>query len=74
MAEHIPLPGAPQIIVTRAFAYDLLVRWGYPPIGGFGSVDYMVFGGRNLHASTEPLTDLDQPWVRDLLDRMRKEC
>jgi hypothetical protein len=44
MAEPIAMPGAPDLIVTRGQAYDFLKAEGYPLVGGFGSVDYMVFG------------------------------
>lgn len=73
MAEPIPLPGAPQLIVTRGWAYQWLKKLGYPLVGGFGSVDYMVFGGRNLHSSPEPLTDLNEPWAVALIARMEED-
>ena len=60
--EHISLPGCPQIIVTRIWAYNWLRdTLGYDPKErGFGSIDYMAFGRREV---AEPLTDLSQPWV-----------
>jgi hypothetical protein len=64
--EHIELPGCPQIVVTRAWAY----RWlrdslGFDPKArGFASLDYLVFARRETQA---PLTDLSQPWATNLI-------
>ena len=57
MNEPISMPGCPDLIVTRAHAWHFLRSLGYQAVGGFGSVDYMVMGGRNLQASKLPLTD-----------------
>lgn len=55
MNESIPMPGFPQIIVTRGFLYQWLKACGWPPCErGFGSMDYLVFGAR---VTAEPLTD-----------------
>lgn len=44
MAEHIRLPGCPQVVCTRAFAMRWLLDAGHDPRErGFGSIDYMVF-------------------------------
>lgn len=56
MNEHIALPGAPGIVVTRHEAVTFLKKLGYPNQGGFGSIDYMVFGPRQK-ALDVPLTD-----------------
>jgi hypothetical protein len=63
MNEHIPLPGCPQIIVTRGWAYQWLKdRLGYDPSArGFASIDYLVFGRRKSVAL--PLTDLTAPHI-----------
>lgn len=56
MAEHIHLPGCPELVVTRAFAYDWLQKVGYSPSGrGFASLDYAVFHQR---PTDEELSDL----------------
>ncbi len=66
MDEHIQLPGCPQVIVTRGWAY----RWlrdnlGYDPKArGFASLDYLAFGRREV---AEPLTDLTAPHIAALL-------
>lgn len=74
MNEPIRLPGAPQVIVTRGWAYQWLKKLGYPtdPRVGWGSVDSMVFGGRNMRPVDEPLTDLSQPHIKDLIARMER--
>lgn len=68
--EHIRLPGCPDIIVTRVWAYQWLIRMGYRPIGGFGSADYMAFAGP---AESTPLTDLSDPAVRQFLSYVESE-
>lgn len=74
MAEPIRLPGAPDLVVTRDFAYSFLPKLGYPSVGGYGSVDYMVFGGRNLHPADAPLTDLTEPMAQALLATLEAAC
>jgi hypothetical protein len=76
MAEPMRLPGAPDLIVTRDWAYAWLKTLGYPLHGGFNSVDYMVFGRDVATAKrTEvlELTDLTQPWVIALITRMEAD-
>lgn len=54
--EHITLPGAPQIVVTRGTAYRFL-RYNLgldPSARGFASMDYLVFARPEVAA---PLTD-----------------
>ena len=74
MNEPIRLPGAPQVIVTRGWAYQWLKRMGYntDPKAGFASVDYMVFGGSRLRPVDEPLTDLTQPHIVNLIALMER--
>lgn len=57
MAEPMRLPGCPQLVVTRDFAYQWLKSMGYDPSGkGFGSLDWLVF----LKAPVdEALTDIE---------------
>lgn len=62
MNEHIPMPGCPQLIVTRAAAWQFLAELGYdqqPKAGTrgprFDTVDYMVMSKKPLN---EPLSDL----------------
>lgn len=67
--EHVRLPGAPQIIVTRAFVYDWAIRMGFEAQGGFASADYLAFGISTRPTVDEPLTDLTDPrWARLLAD------
>lgn len=77
MAEPMRLPGAPQVIVTRDWAYAWLKKLGYPLRGGYGSVDYMVFG-RDVASSKRmevlELTDLTQPHIVALLALMERHC
>lgn len=61
MNEHIEMVGCPQLIVTRHEAVVFLKELGYPNQGGFGSIDYMVFGPRRK-ALDLPLSD---PALRD---------
>lgn len=64
MAEHIQMPGAPDLIVTRAEAWDFLASCGYETDSRksqFGSVDYMVFNPRRA-AIDAPLSS---PEIRD---------
>jgi hypothetical protein len=70
MNEHIRLPGCPQIIVTRAFAWDWLQKVGYSPEDkGFGGLDYAVF--HQLTPCEEPLTDIAS--VADFLDAVVRD-
>lgn len=58
MGEHIPMPGCPQLIVTRSAAWRALSDMGHETDARksrFGSVDYMVFSKK---ATTEPLSDV----------------
>jgi hypothetical protein len=72
MGEHIHLPGAPELIVTRAWAYAFWQRCGRPVAnGGYDSADYLTFSGTTTDA---PLTDLTEPWAAGLLARLEKEC
>lgn len=76
MAEPIRLPGCPQLIVTRGWAYQWLKKLGYetdPRKGQFSTVDYMVFGGSRLTPVDEPLTDMTQQWVVALVARMEAD-
>ena len=68
MAEHVEMPGFPQIIVTRDFVYQFLRGCGWNPSErGFGSVDFLTF---RRAAVAEALTDEK---VRDrLLAKVRK--
>jgi hypothetical protein len=77
MDEPIRLPGAPQVIVTRGWAYQWLKGLGYPtdPRGRpFSSIDYMVFGGSRLNPVDEPLTDLTQPHIVALIAMMERHA
>lgn len=77
MDEAIRMPGCPQLIVTRGFAYQWLKRMGYPTDTRnrpFSSIDYMVFGGTRLRPCDEPLTDMDLPWVKNVLALMESHC
>jgi hypothetical protein len=71
MAEAIRLPGCPQAIVTRDWAYAWLKKMGYPLHSGFNSVDYMVFRQKPVD---EPLTDVTAPWFVSLIARMEADC
>ena len=73
MAEHIQLPGAPQIIVTRGWAYTFFRdELGYDPHArGFASLDYLVFGKR---ATEQPLTDMTIQPVRATLALMKQHA
>jgi len=71
MAESIRLPGAPQVIVTRGWAYVWLKKLGYPLQGGFASVEYMTF---RRPAEQLALTDLTSPWAVALIARMEADC
>lgn len=54
MAEHVLVPGMPQVIVTRGFLAGWLRRSGaVTDKTGYGSIDYMAFG---RHKTDEPLT------------------
>lgn len=55
MADHIEMPGFPQIIVTRHFAYQWLVACGWSQSEtGCGSLDYAIF---SKSAVSNELTD-----------------
>ena len=76
MNEQIPMPGFPQIIVTRGFAHQWLRAHGWDESEhGYGSLDYSIFQTR---ATSEPLTDpaerdryLNDPGVSSGLSRNR---
>jgi hypothetical protein len=76
MAEPIRLPGCPDVIVSRGWCYQWLKNMGYPLQGGFGSVDYMVFGRDIATRERETLTlsNLSEPWIVKLLARMEQDC
>lgn len=76
MAEPIQMPGCPQLVVTRAFAWQWLKRMGYnpDPRAGYASIDYMVFGGSRMKPCDEPLTDMSLPWVKNVLALMESHC
>jgi hypothetical protein len=65
MAEHIQMPGCPDLIVTRAEAWHFLTSLGYREQArsgyGFDTVDYMVMNPRQ-RALTDPLSP---PEVRE---------
>lgn len=55
MAEHVEMPGFPQIIVTRHFIYQWLKSLGWNPSErGFSSLDYTTFGRASVQ---DELTD-----------------
>lgn len=71
MAEPIRLPGCPQVIVPRSFAWKFLLDCGMDPkIRGFGSIDYMVM---HQASSSEPMSDLEAlaPFLNDVIRRER---
>ena len=76
MSEAIRMPGAPQLIVTRGWAYQWLKRMGYntDPRAGYASVDHMVFGGARMRPIDEPLTNLSLPWAVQLIATMERDC
>jgi hypothetical protein len=58
MAEHVSMPGFPQLIVTRHFCYHWLKERGWSQAErGFGSLDYTVFA---RDAVLLPLTPVDE--------------
>jgi hypothetical protein len=70
MDEHIYLPGCPQIVVTRGWAYSWLrdkLGWN-PSERGFGSLDYVIF---RPDATNEPLTELTG-WAADLIAHVER--
>ena len=57
MDEPIRMPGVPQLIVTRGYAYQELKRLGYSERDkGFGGIDYMTM---HQKPSDEPLADVE---------------
>jgi len=68
MAEHVEMPGFPQIIVTRHFCYQWLKARGWDVCAtGFGSLDYAAFG---RSAVPYPLTDETERdyWLNKVAD------
>lgn len=72
MAEHIRLPGCPQFVVTRAFAYQWLKDCGYSDRDPDRLLDRMVFLARER---SEPLTDLadHEEWLAGVQAEIRAE-
>jgi hypothetical protein len=71
--EPIRLPGCPQLIVTRGFAYAFLKDIGMDPTArGVGSLEHLVF---IPSPATEPLTDLVEwgPAIDQLKERMKRD-
>lgn len=74
--EHVALCGCPQIVVTRFWAHSYFVKLGFPQQGnshtavGFGSADSMAY---NARAVNEPLADLSEPWIVNVLARMEMD-
>ncbi len=60
MSEPVRLCGCPQIVVTRAWAYNWYInRLGMDPRArGFGSAEHMTFGSMH-NAPGEELSDVD---------------
>lgn len=58
MAEHVEMPGFPQLIVTRGFIYQWLKSLGWNESErGFSSLDYAVFARKAVdHELTEDAT------------------
>lgn len=68
-AEHIPLLGAPSIIVTRGFAWKFYEELGFEfNPGSFSSPDFMAMHPRPVE---DPLTDLEEPWAANILAAIR---
>ena len=62
MSEHIGMPGFPQIIVTRGYAYKYLKSLGWNESEcGFGSLDYTVFSQTSTEA---PLSEDMDYWLQ----------
>lgn len=70
--EHVRMPGYPQLVVTRFYLYGFLTATcGFDRHDrGFVSADYLAFG---RPAVTEPLSDLNAPWVIAALDTLAKD-
>ena len=70
MAEHIRMPGMPQLIVTRGFAWEHFSALGWiADKRGRESLDRMVFTARE---TDEALTDetVRDSWLDSLRDHM----
>lgn len=65
MAEHIPLPGCPDIIVTRAYAWQYLLDLGFDPCEN-GAMDYMVFVPAAVPLELTPEDERDR-MVEDIM-------
>lgn len=58
MQEAIPMPGFPQLIVSRGWLYQWLVSCGWKMSErGYGSLDYIVFSTLKV---ANALTNIDE--------------
>lgn len=75
MAEHVRMPGCPQMIVTRGWAVVFFRdELGHDPKArGFASLDYLIFGGCRPTVN-EPLSDLSSPEVLSVLALMKSHA
>lgn len=72
MAEHVEMPGFPQIIVTRDWLYQWLKGCGWNPCDrGYSSLDYIVFGRKSVDLSlyTDERRDFYLNAIRDQYTR-----
>lgn len=72
MAEHVEMPGFPQLIVTRDFLYHWLAARGWNKSErGYGSLDYAAFGRDAIEA---PLTDESERdyWLKQVEEGYRR--
>lgn len=65
MDEHIELPGFPQIVVRRGWAYQFFKSLGWSESDrGFGSLDYSIFA--KAVTSRELTPDADrEAWLNE---------
>jgi hypothetical protein len=60
MAEHVAMPGFPQLIVTRNFCYQWLKLRGWKEAGrGFDNLDYIVFARKWTDVPLTPENERD---------------
>lgn len=73
MSEHIPMPGFPQLIVTRHFCYQWLLSLGWSDSErGYGSLDYTTFAPTTTLSPLTPDTERDY-WLGQVAEDFRRD-
>lgn len=72
MAEHVEMPGFPQLIVTRHFIYQWLKGLGWDESErGYSSLDYTTFGREAVSLPLTPDIERDH-YLNQIIDAYKR--